>query len=71
MLDSVGIGELPDAADYGDVGRDTLGHIARSRPLKLPNLVAARSREHQAARTFACRRTSDWQLWQRCHGLAW
>jgi phosphopentomutase len=39
VLDSVGIGELPDAADYGDVGRDTLGHIAASRPLKLPNLV--------------------------------
>jgi phosphopentomutase len=39
VLDSVGIGELPDAKDYGDVGRDTLGHIARSRPLKLPNLL--------------------------------
>ena len=39
VLDSVGIGELPDAAAYGDVGRDTLGHIARSRPLQLPNLV--------------------------------
>jgi phosphopentomutase len=39
VLDSVGIGELPDAAQYGDVGRDTLGHIARSRPLQLPNLV--------------------------------
>ena len=39
VLDSVGIGELPDAADYGDVGRSTLGHIARSRALKLPNLV--------------------------------
>ena len=43
VLDSVGIGELPDAADYGDVGRDTLGHIARSRPLKLPNLVRSAS----------------------------
>ncbi|HXA78642.1 MAG TPA: phosphopentomutase [Candidatus Acidoferrales bacterium] len=39
VLDSVGIGELPDAADYGDVGRDTLGHVARLRPLQLPNLV--------------------------------
>ncbi len=39
VLDSVGIGELPDAADYGDVGRTTLGHIAQSRPLKLPTLV--------------------------------
>jgi len=39
VLDSVGIGELPDAAEYGDVGRSTLGHIAESRPLALPNLV--------------------------------
>jgi phosphopentomutase len=39
VLDSVGIGELPDAAEYGDVGRNTLGHVAESRPLKLPNLV--------------------------------
>jgi len=39
VLDSVGIGELPDAAAYLDVGRDTLGHIARARPLNLPNLV--------------------------------
>ena len=39
VLDSVGIGELPDAADYGDAGRNTLGHIAESRPLQIPNLV--------------------------------
>jgi phosphopentomutase len=39
VLDSVGIGELPDAAQYGDVGRNTLGHIAESRALKIPNLV--------------------------------
>ena len=39
VLDSVGIGELPDAADYGDVGRNTLGHIAESRPLAIPNLL--------------------------------
>jgi phosphopentomutase len=39
VLDSVGIGELPDAAEYGDVGRNTLGHIAESWPLQIPNLV--------------------------------
>jgi phosphopentomutase len=37
-LDSVGIGELPDAADYGDAGSDTLGNLARVRTLHLPNL---------------------------------
>jgi phosphopentomutase len=39
VLDSVGIGELPDAAGYDDVGRSTLGHIAESRALQIPNLV--------------------------------
>jgi phosphopentomutase len=39
VLDSVGIGELPDAAEYEDTGRTTLGHIAKSRALALPNLV--------------------------------
>jgi phosphopentomutase len=39
VLDSVGIGELPDAAEYGDAGRTTLGHIAELRPLQIPNLV--------------------------------
>jgi phosphopentomutase len=39
VLDSVGIGALPDAAEYGDVGRTTLGHIAESRAMKIPTLV--------------------------------
>jgi phosphopentomutase len=38
VLDSVGIGEMPDAADYGDAGSDTLGHIAQHRKLHLSNL---------------------------------
>jgi phosphopentomutase len=40
VMDSVGIGAMPDAADYGDVGSDTLGHVLASRPLRLPNLAA-------------------------------
>ena len=39
VLDSVGIGALPDAHQYGDAGRNTLGHVAQSRPLAIPNLV--------------------------------
>src|SRR5690242_4255311 len=38
VLDSVGIGEMPDAAQYGDAGSDTLGNIAKRRKLHLPNL---------------------------------
>lgn len=39
VLDSVGIGAMPDAADFGDdEGSDTLGNIARQRQLQLPNL---------------------------------
>ncbi len=37
VLDSVGIGAMPDAAEYGDAGSDTLGNIARAYPLCLPH----------------------------------
>lgn len=41
VLDSVGIGHAPDAANYGDEGANTLGHIfARCRDTWLPNLCA-------------------------------
>ena len=39
VLDSVGIGAMPDAAAYGDEGSDTLGNIARRRSLSLPTLT--------------------------------
>jgi phosphopentomutase len=41
VLDSFGIGAAPDAANFGDEGADTLGHIATAftkKPLHLPNL---------------------------------
>jgi phosphopentomutase len=41
VLDSVGIGELPDAPTFGDVGSNTLGNIARAvGGLNLPHLEA-------------------------------
>jgi phosphopentomutase len=39
VLDSVGIGAMPDAAQYGDEGSDTLGNITRRRRMHLPNLA--------------------------------
>jgi phosphopentomutase len=38
VLDSVGVGELPDAAKYSDEGSNTLGNIARQVKLALPTL---------------------------------
>ena len=41
VLDSVGIGELPDAADFGDVGSNTLVNIKKARPqTELKNMAA-------------------------------
>src|SRR5258706_2439262 len=37
-MDSVGIGELPDAPSYGDQGSNTVGNIARQIALKVPAL---------------------------------
>ena len=40
VLDSVGIGEAKDAAKFGDVGADTLGHTAKANGgLNIPNMV--------------------------------
>jgi phosphopentomutase len=40
VMDSVGIGELPDADVYGDQGSNTLGNIARQVSLNIPTLAA-------------------------------
>ena len=38
VMDSVGIGELPDASTYGDQGSNTVGNIAKQVPLRVPML---------------------------------
>jgi len=38
VLDSAGIGELPDAAQWGDAGTDTIGHVIAQEKPSLPNL---------------------------------
>ena len=39
VLDAVGAGEAPDAADYGDVGTNTLGHVIAACNPKLPHMA--------------------------------
>ena len=39
VCDSLGVGELPDAADFGDVGSNTLGHVLDSQHPSLPTLT--------------------------------
>ncbi|WP_172613723.1 MULTISPECIES: phosphopentomutase [unclassified Neomoorella] len=39
VLDSVGVGELPDAGKFGDEGSNTLGNIAATVDLHLPNMA--------------------------------
>src|SRR5215210_5203575 len=40
VMDSAGVGELPDASAYGDQGSNTLGNIARHVRLNIPTLAA-------------------------------
>ena len=39
VLDAVGAGEAPDAAEYGDVGTNTLGHVIAKCDPKLPHMA--------------------------------
>ena len=39
VIDSLGVGALPDAADYDDEGSDTLGNISRQVSIRLPSLA--------------------------------
>ena len=41
VLDSFGVGALPDAAAFGDAGSNTLASCARSEKLHIPNMIAA------------------------------
>ena len=39
VMDSLGVGAMPDSADFGDIGVNTLGHISESvDTFKIPNL---------------------------------
>ena len=38
VLDSVGVGYAPDAANYGDEGANTVGHIVQKTGLRLPHM---------------------------------
>ena len=69
VLDSVGIGDAPDAARYGDEGANTLGHILERLPqLRLPNLYSLGLAEilGWTRRTERHKETAIAQLSERC-----
>ena len=62
VIDSLGVGALPDAALYGDEGSNTLGNIAAERPLRVPNLQALGISRATASRDWELAR--HWLLWE-------
>ena len=52
VIDSLGIGEMPDAERFGDAGTNTLGHISESvDSFEIPNLQKAWNGESDAVKT--------------------
>ena len=69
VLDACGAGELPDAADYGDAGANTLGHVAEAAGgLDLPVLGRARARL-RSCRSSASRPPPEPVVHGRLHPL--
>ena len=71
VLDSVGIGELPDAALYEDEGSNTLGNIAAHVQLNIPTLAAmglSRARRSQGSRAGAAPTAAFGRMAERSAG---
>ena len=73
VLDSVGIGHAPDAAEYGDEGANTLGHVLEQVPeLRLPNLESLGLQElvpaHRAYRSYTTYKGSYGIMQERSAG---
>lgn len=72
ILDGLGVGELPDAAEYGDMGSDTLGNISRAMDgLNLPNLESlglGQIGEFKGIKTDRCRRGGFGRMAERSRG---
>ena len=73
VLDSVGIGNAPDAPQYGDEGANTLGHIIEQVPdLQLPNLDSLGLRElvpaHRSHRSDTTYKSSYGKMQERSAG---
>lgn len=62
VIDSFGIGEMHNAADYGDLGCDTFGHITDHMPsLRVPNLIRmGLTRLHPVNTLGVCEKNIGW-----------
>ncbi len=67
VMDSLGVGAMPDSADFGDIGVNTLGHISESvDTFKIPNLQKLGMANITPLKQVAADRASIGLLRQSC-----
>ena len=65
VMDSLGVGEAEDAAQFGDVGSNTLGHISQSvETFKIPHLRKLGMANLTPFKTGGAGGTASWLLWK-------
>ncbi len=64
VLDSAGAGEMPDSAEFGDAGADTIGNIIRAARAEHPEYGRAGPARHQGNEFLFRDRGRSWQLRQ-------
>ena len=63
VIDSFGAGEMPDAAQYGDEGTDTMGHISQNvDEFTIPNSEAWNCKSHPLKQVAKKKESDQWVI---------
>ncbi len=72
VMDSVGIGEAPDAEQFGDLGSDTIGHIAEHmNGLQMPNMVKLGLGNIREMKGISKVEKTTWILYKNARKIYW
>ena len=72
VMDSLGVGAMPDSADFGDIGVNTLGHISESvDTFKIPNLQKLGMANIIPLKQVSGKRASNRILWKASGDQPW